>query len=325
MPDCRSTPVFVFVTFVLLVGAFAQSTHDVRAAEECLSKPNSPAPQGQHWYYQINHANGRQCWRLGPEGLRVQKSAPPSEKRSALEAESRSDAPVRGQRPVTTGTGNASAEVVPETNATSASPAYWLDAPRLLNQSSSVPPVTQPPSSIGWSAGSLDSPLTDPDEPPAPARSVVASAGDVLPQAATRTEELPRPAPAPRPTPTPSIVDDDHTFALLLLMFVTLAIAGPMLHYTERRRRREARRVQPPRWATTLTPDKPAADVQAPLAPNAGVGPFPERLPLTSSPQTERLEKALQQLLDRLQKENLSGQSAAPSPRRTEIEMKKSA
>ncbi len=129
----------------------------------------------------------------------------------------------------------------------------------------------------------------------------------------------------PRPTPTPSIVDDDHTFALLLLMFVTLAIAGPMLHYTERRRRREARRVQPPRWAPTLTPNKPAADVQMPLAPNAGVGPFPERLPLTSSLQTERLEKALQQLLDRLQKENLSGQSAAPSPRRTEIEMKKSA
>jgi hypothetical protein len=322
MPDCKSTPVLVFITFVLLAGVFAQSTRDVGAAEECLSKPNSPAPQGQHWYYRVDHANGRQCWRLGPEGLRVQKSAPPSEKRAAPEA-SRSDAPVRVQRPVTAGTGNASAEVTPEANVTAAPPAYWLDAPRLPNQSFSVPPVAQPPSSIGGSVGSPDSP--DPDDPPAPARSVVASAGDVLPQAAARAEGLPRSAPAARPTPTPSIVDDDHTFALLLLMFVTLAIAGPMLHYTERRRRRAAKRVQPPRWAPTLTPNKPAADAQVPLAPNAGIDPVPEPPPLTSSLQTERLEKALQQLLDRLQKENLSGQSATPSPRRTEIEMKKSA
>lgn len=322
MPDCKSTRIFSAVASVLLAGVFAQSTHDVRAAEECLSKPNSPAPQGQHWYYRIDHANGRQCWRLGPQGLRVQKSAPPSEKRSAPEAASRSDAPVRTQRPVTTGTGNATAEVTSDAHVTAAPPAYWLDAPRLLNQSSSVPPVTQPPSSIDRSA---DSPLPDPDDPPTPARSVVASAGDVLPQVAARAEELPRSAPAARPTPTPSIVDDDHTFALLLLMFVTLAIAGPMLHFTERRRRREARRVQPPRWAPTLTPNKPAADAPVPLAPDAGIGPVPEPLPLTSSLHTDRLEKALQQLLDRLPKEHLSGQSATPSPRRTDIEMKKSA
>jgi hypothetical protein len=325
MPDCRSTPVLVFVTFVLLAGVFAQSTRDVRAAEECLSKPNSPAPQGQHWYYRIDHANGRQCWRLGPEGLRVQKSAPPSGKRPAPAATTQSEAAPRAQRPVTTGTGNTSAEIAPEVNATAAPPVYWLDAPRLLNQSSSGPPVTQPPSSIGRSVGLPDSPLPDSDDPPAPTRSDVASAGDVLPQAAARAEELPRSSSAARPTPTPSIVDDDHTFALLLLMFVTLAIAGPMLHYTERRRRREARRVQPPRWAPTLTPNKPAADAKVPLAPNAGIDPVPEPPPLTSSLQTERLEKALQQLLDRLQKESLSGQSATPSPRRTENEMKKSA
>ena len=168
MPDCKSTPVLVYITFVLLAGVFAQSTRDVGAAEECLSKPNSPAPQGQHWYYRVDHANGRQCWRLGPEGLRVQKSAPPSEKRAAPEA-SRSDAPVRVQRPVTAGTGNASAEVTPEANVTAAPPAYWLDAPRLLNEPFSVPPVAQPPSSIGGSVGSPDSP--DPDDPP-PRRAV---------------------------------------------------------------------------------------------------------------------------------------------------------
>jgi hypothetical protein len=45
----------------------------------------------------------------------------------------------------------------------------------------------------------------------------------------------------------------------------------------------------------------------------------------SSSFETERLEKALQQLLDRLQKEHLSTPSAAPSARSAEIEMKKSA
>ena len=29
MPDCKSTPVLVFITFVLLAGVFAQSTRDV--------------------------------------------------------------------------------------------------------------------------------------------------------------------------------------------------------------------------------------------------------------------------------------------------------
>ncbi|MGA8961879.1 MAG: hypothetical protein WB475_16895, partial [Pseudolabrys sp.] len=61
--------------FVAIASLSVQSTHAV-AADECLTKPNSPAPQGQHWYYRLDHAANRQCWRLGPEGLRVQKSAP---------------------------------------------------------------------------------------------------------------------------------------------------------------------------------------------------------------------------------------------------------
>ena len=136
--------------------------------------------------------------------------------------------------PVTTG--HASAEVAPETNvAAAAAPVYWLDASRLLNQPSTVPPATQQPSLEERSASSPD-PSPSADESPAPARSVVASAGDSLPQTVARAEEPQRIVPIAKPAT--SIVDDDHTFALLLLMFVTLAIAGPMLHYSERRRRR---------------------------------------------------------------------------------------
>ena len=140
------------------------------------------------------------------------------------------------QRPVTTG--HASAEVAPETNvAAAAAPVYWLDASRLLNQPSTVPPAAQQPSLEERSASSPD-PSPSADESPAPARSVVASAGDSLPQTVARAEEPQRIVPIAKPAT--SIVDDDHTFALLLLMFVTLAIAGPMLHYSERRRRRGA-------------------------------------------------------------------------------------
>ncbi len=321
MPEYKSTWILSAVAFVSLAGVFAQSTYGVRAAEECLSKPNSPAPQGEHWYYRMDHANGRQCWRLGPVGLRVQKTAPASEKRSTPAAPTQSETSARAQRPATTG--HASAEVAPETNVAAATaPVYWLDASRLLNQSSTVPPAEQQPSLEERSASSPDqSPSAD--KSPAPARTVVASAGDSLPQTVARAEEPQRIAPIAKPAT--SIVDDDHTFALLLLMFVTLAIAGPMLHYSERRRRRLARPLQAPRWAPTDTPNETVANVEMPFAPAPAIDQSPEPPASTSPFETERLEKALQQLLDRLQKEHPSMQSAVPSARRTEIEMKKSA
>jgi hypothetical protein len=47
-----------------------------RAADECLSKPNAPSPNGSHWYYRIDRATNRQCWYLGPEGAKVRSPAP---------------------------------------------------------------------------------------------------------------------------------------------------------------------------------------------------------------------------------------------------------
>src|SRR5262245_57975835 len=322
MPELKSTSILSLVTLALLAGVFTQSTHEVRAAEECLSKPGSSAPPGEHWYYRVDNGSGGDCWRLGPTGLLVQKSAPASEKQTSSASTKQSEERAQAQRPVTTGTGTVSAEAASEANFTAAPPAYWLDASRLLNQSSTVPPAVQQPSFEERSTGSSDSPPTAEDSP-APARSVVASAGDALPQAVARAEEPQRTAPAPRPAAKPSIVDDDHTFALLLLMFVTLAIAGPMLHFTEWRRRREARRSQASRWDSAMILNEPDTDVQMPLAPHAGVGGGSE--PPNMSVHTDRLEQALHQLLDRLQKGNLTGQKAAHSAKPAEIELKKSA
>jgi len=45
------------------------------AADECIAAPNSPSPEGSHWYYHVDRATGRKCWRLGPIGLKVARPA----------------------------------------------------------------------------------------------------------------------------------------------------------------------------------------------------------------------------------------------------------
>ena len=37
------------------------------AADDCLSGPKDPAPNGSHWYYRIDHATKRHCWYLKDE------------------------------------------------------------------------------------------------------------------------------------------------------------------------------------------------------------------------------------------------------------------
>jgi hypothetical protein len=45
------------------------------AADECIAAPNSPTPEGSHWYYHVDRATGRKCWRVGPIGLKVTRPA----------------------------------------------------------------------------------------------------------------------------------------------------------------------------------------------------------------------------------------------------------
>lgn len=56
-----SVAVFLALLGTMLPGAPA------RAADECLVKPNAPAPSGQHWWYRTDRAAKRKCWFLGPQ------------------------------------------------------------------------------------------------------------------------------------------------------------------------------------------------------------------------------------------------------------------
>jgi hypothetical protein len=53
------------------------------ATDECLAKPGAMAPQGSHWYYRVNRADGRHCWYLGAEGAKVRARAREAEQQRA--------------------------------------------------------------------------------------------------------------------------------------------------------------------------------------------------------------------------------------------------
>jgi hypothetical protein len=52
------------------------------AAETCIAAPTQPAPQGSHWYYRLERATQRKCWRLvtldrEPQGTTKQAAQQP--------------------------------------------------------------------------------------------------------------------------------------------------------------------------------------------------------------------------------------------------------
>ena len=214
MPERKSILTFTVLTVVLAPNA-------ALAVDECLSKPNAPAPKGQHWYYRIDHTNNRQCWRLGPEGLRVQKSEPQNQK-TKTQAAAQPEAP-RSPRPTTTGMAIASADASADATAGIAPATGWLDVTKFPASSSSSQPVVN-----SQSVEATQSTATTDPEPPVPDR--VTASEENLSSAAPDDVQHPQ-RPALPQTPAASVqpaAGDDHTFALLVAMFVFLLVAGPL-------------------------------------------------------------------------------------------------
>src|SRR6185437_8864894 len=84
------------------------------------------------------------------------------------------------------------------------------------------------------------------DEQAANAREQARRTRDARRQA-VKEASFPSPAPVFR-----SISEGDHVFALLMIVFIVLAVTGPALHLMERRRRRAAA-FHPPRWARVVS------------------------------------------------------------------------
>src|SRR6202051_3110298 len=65
---------FVPVILVIVLAAISltvRSSLAQGAADECIAKPGSAAPQGSHWYFRVNRSDHRHCWYVGPEGAKV--------------------------------------------------------------------------------------------------------------------------------------------------------------------------------------------------------------------------------------------------------------
>jgi hypothetical protein len=58
-------PAILVILFAVVALAARPGTAE-SAADECVTKHGSEAPDGSHWYYRIDRANNRRCWFLGP-------------------------------------------------------------------------------------------------------------------------------------------------------------------------------------------------------------------------------------------------------------------
>ena len=276
MPQ-RGTPlVSTLFVLVLVVGSWATGTGAVRAADECIAAPNAPAPQGERWYYRTDRATNRKCWRLGPEGASVQKSATEAAKQPASDAPP--PAPPRVQMPSTLLRG-APAAVEAEVAAPTAPPRA-SEAAKLADVPPPFEPAPQP--TLEKAPGSTDAiGLAPASKPQSPANGQ-SSRAVALAQAAG---------------------DADHTFAVIMISLALLGIAGPMFHVMRSGRRHNASDRQDlgrprPSIANTSYPSLDSAMETAALHIPPPLKPFDR----TAFKETEQqVAQALQQLLNEAQ------------------------
>ena len=63
------------VATLLVLGVGISVPANIARADHCLSAPNSLAPQGTHWYYQLDWATQRKCWYMRPFRRPAQRAA----------------------------------------------------------------------------------------------------------------------------------------------------------------------------------------------------------------------------------------------------------
>ena len=66
------------VATLLISGVGVTASPTTGRADDCLTAPNSPAPQGSHWYYRLDRATQRKCWYVRAPGQPAQQAAAPA-------------------------------------------------------------------------------------------------------------------------------------------------------------------------------------------------------------------------------------------------------
>jgi hypothetical protein len=65
---------FVAAIFMFLFAEIFVAGGASPAAENCISEPNAAAPEGSHWYYQMDRTTQQKCWHLRPEGIKKRRT-----------------------------------------------------------------------------------------------------------------------------------------------------------------------------------------------------------------------------------------------------------
>jgi hypothetical protein len=96
MPN-RAARIASAVFAAILTGAtFTAILHvPADAAENCRTEPGKQTPDGQHWYYRIEHPGNRQCWYLRGEGESSAQAGATQRSENPVEPNAEAPAPQR--------------------------------------------------------------------------------------------------------------------------------------------------------------------------------------------------------------------------------------
>ena len=87
----------------LLASGIDVGMPDTARADDCLTAPNSPAPQGTHWYYHVDRADQRKCWYVRASSQPAQQAAAQATSEAAPAAQTHSMPVSSGPMPATAG------------------------------------------------------------------------------------------------------------------------------------------------------------------------------------------------------------------------------
>ena len=92
------TAKFVSAVFASILATVALATVSVgatRAADDCLSAPNAPTADGNHWYYRIDRATKRHCWYLREQGEKLSQGRVPASRPARISGQQAETTPQR--------------------------------------------------------------------------------------------------------------------------------------------------------------------------------------------------------------------------------------
>ena len=100
MSGKRLVGLIVFVV-TLVVSDTDVGMPNTARTDDCLTAPNSSAPQGTHWYYHVDRTNQRKCWYVRATSQPAQQGAAQATSQAAPAAQSDSMPVSSGPMPAT--------------------------------------------------------------------------------------------------------------------------------------------------------------------------------------------------------------------------------